>query len=111
MSLADREFIFENQMAGKCGHYLEFKRIEPKELNPTGSDVAVSFAHESGLFEKGGIPSELQELSNVFSKRPVNIHAASGYRRFMIESKNKDSFIKQKALAKLTDEEKRVLGL
>ena len=98
-------------LADKCGHYLEFKRIEAKELRPTGADVTVSFNYESGLFEKGGMPSNLPELSNSFSKRPVNIHGASGYRRFMIESKSKDSFIKEEALKKLTDEERRVLGL
>lgn len=92
-------------LADKCGHYLDFKRIEAcKDLRPTGFKVAVSFHPEcEGIDTKALIAR--------YSNRPVDVVASGAYQRITIVSKRKDEFIKEKALSKLTDEERRVLGL
>jgi hypothetical protein len=51
------------------------------------------------------------EMKDLFKNRNVNILPSSYYASFTIESKNFEEYEKEKALKKLTEREKELLGL
>jgi hypothetical protein len=49
-------------------------------------------------------------MKEAFKDRPVNIKKSIHHGCFIIESKNKNEIIKNRALSKLTEEERKILG-
>lgn len=100
-------------LGNKCGYSLCFNKVEEiKTYNPTVKSVNVSFGVKSGTWNLNS--SERSNLmSIIFKDRPVTIEKSNYYSAFVITSKtvSEDEIKRQKALNKLNDEEKKLLGL
>lgn len=96
-------------LADKCFYSLTFKKVEPiTEYVPKRNEVNVQFDIDSGTWDK----MDLAEISDVFKNRPVQIIHSDYFAAFKIISHhNIEKDLKQKALNKLTDEEKKALDL
>lgn len=96
-------------LADKCFYSLTFKKVEPiTEYVPKRNEVNVQFDIDSGTWDK----MDLAEISDVFKNRPVQIIHSDYFAAFKIISHhNIEKDLKQKALNKLTNEEKKALGL
>lgn len=100
-------------LADKCYYSLCFKHIEPvTDFTPTGKSVNVTFDIDSKTWDL--TPKERsEEITVLFKNRPVKISQGNAYASFTIslEDKEADEFKRQQALLKLTDEDKKALGL
>ena len=103
-------------LANKCYYSLHFKKVVPiTSFQPTGSKVSVQLDISSGTWDNN-IHSEkgLNEIRKVFAGRPVKIEDSNFYASFIINSDNEEihnEILRKSALSKLTDDEKKVLGL
>ena len=85
----------------------------PDVLEPTGNSVCVGFDINSGLWELS--PEQRSDFVSrmVDDNAPVTIKKANVYAGFAVELKEKksrDDFIREQALSKLTEKERKVLG-
>lgn len=100
-------------LGNKCYYSLCFKRVEQiKTYNPTVKSVNVCFDIDSKTWNLNSSERKKQ-MSIVFKDRPVIIEESNFYASFTITSKtvSDDDIKRQKALNKLNDEEKKLLGL
>jgi hypothetical protein len=99
-------------LADKCYYSLTFKKIESvKKFIPKSDSVNVKFDINSGTWSSVHTSHGLAEIRNIFADRPVSIKKGRYYASFLIKSNNADDIKRQKALSKLSDEEKRLLNL
>lgn len=102
-------------LANKCYYSLHFKKIVPvTSFHPNGFKVSVQLDISSGTWE--GIHTEkgLNEIRKVFANRPVVIEDSNFYASFIIKSDNEEinnEILRKNVLSKLTDDEKKLLGL
>jgi len=102
-------------LADKCYYMLTFRNVDiPDVLKPTGNSVCVGFDINSGFWDFS--PSTRADFisEKVDKNAPVTITKANTYAGFMVElkkKKSKDDFIREQALSKLTEKERKVLGL
>ena len=91
-------------LAEKCYYTLNFKPIENirGEFKPTKTDVSISLDLKD---------YSVDEIKKIFSSRPVKVERGCYYKSYIITSNNADEIKREKALSKLTVEEKRLLGL
>ena len=96
-------------LADKCHYSLRFKKIkEIGNYKPSRESVSVSFDTESGTWED----KKYEEImTDVFKDRPVVIKKGDFYASFNIQLKDNEKYLREKALSKLTQEDKRILGL
>ena len=91
-------------LSNKCYYSLEFKKCEDiKQFNPTGLDVSVRISDLDSW----------RDAKELFSERPVEIGKSNYYESFKIKLpyEKEVSFVKERALSKLTEDEKEALGL
>lgn len=96
--LADKQFIS-----------LFFKRVQPVSYNQNGHTVSISF-------DKGSINSVKSEegfntIVDAFKGRPASVEKSNRYETITLISSHKESIQKQQILAKLTEEERAILGV
>ena len=96
-------------LADKCYYSLTFEVVEPvAAYTPTSTEVHVHLRYGD---------YSLKDVSAMFKEanRPVEITSSNYYRSFKIVTKNKEEIRKnlliQSALTKLTDAERKALGL
>lgn len=96
-------------LADKCYYSLCFHKIQTSgsNLTPKASKVNVSFDIESGTWSNKNI----EEISKAFANRPVTIEDCNIYSAFTIKSNKPEDIAREIALNKLTQEEKKLLGL
>lgn len=99
-------------LADKCYYSLRFKKVDPVvKYTPKKESVSVSFDIDSGTWDTIKANGGLDEIKEAFKDRPVFISNSNYYASFMVSTTKPQDFRRQKALEKLTDEEKRLLGL
>ena len=108
-------------LADKCYYSLRFKQVDPTELDltPKKDTVEISLDIDSGTWNLDckidnvrGESESLKYFRDFFKDRDIEVLSATGYGSCTI-STNKETIEekKSKALKKLTDEEKKLLGL
>jgi hypothetical protein len=102
-------------LADQAMYGLRFKAVENiKVFKPSLPSVNVSFCIESNDW---GLSSgeRVEKMKSLFTERNVDIKESNYYASFAIHVKNSDEIQREitrtKALEKLSDEEKMVLGL
>ena len=96
-------------LADKCYYSLRFKKIkEIKKYIPSRERVNVSFDIDSETWDDN---NRKETMVDVFKDRPVIISKCNHYASFTIELKDTDKYLRERALNKLTDKEKQLLGL
>ena len=99
-------------LADKCYYSLRFKSVPNiSSYYPKASKVSVSFDANSQTWDKINHDGNIKEIKEIFKDRPVEIKTSSFYASFLIKSDNHDEVLKEKALSKLSPEERRVLGI
>lgn len=100
-------------LANQCYYSLRFSAAKPYKVGiATEDSVDVKLDIDSGTWSGSGSSEEVaRAMQQVFKDRPVTIKPGCYFASFVIESKNVDENKRQRALAKLTDEEKALLGL
>jgi hypothetical protein len=101
-------------LADKCYYSLTFKKIKPvTKFVPTKNDVDVQFDIDSGTWDTPN--HELaKQMQKFFKDRPVHILPSNYFASFKIsldDPKSEEEKARERALAKLTEEEKEILGL
>jgi hypothetical protein len=100
-------------LADKCYYSLCFCKANPdKEIKyeQKRKSVNVMFGINSNTWDMSN-DKLIFEMKDLFKNRNVNILPSSYYASFTIESKNFEEYEKEKALKKLTEREKELLGL
>jgi len=102
-------------LADKCFYSLIFKNVEPvQEYKPTSDSVNIFLDINSGTWPMVG-EQRLKYFEELFKNRNVNVVESNYYASVKIEAKKTQEEIKaekkQKALDKLSEEEKELLGL
>jgi hypothetical protein len=99
-------------LAKKCYYSLKFKLVEPIETyEPAKKKVNVMLDIDSGTWDMSndGLVNAMQEF---FADRPIHIEPCNYYSSFTITTeKDIRAEDKRKALDKLSDYEKELLGL
>lgn len=94
-------------------YVLDFKKVKPQPdvLNPTVKNVHVSI-DGIGMYGMKS-PKRKEAMTICFKDRPVMICESNFYGAFVISSNmvTDEELKREKALAKLTDEDKKILGL
>lgn len=96
-------------LADKCYYSLYFSKVSPEQpiYRPTSDSVHISFEYQLDLTEN--------EVKTILKNRPVEVEVGQFYKSFKISrplsEREKKEAIKEKALKKLTKEEKEALGL
>lgn len=110
-------------LADRCSRSLEFKIADDLPgRTPTGTRVLVMIPSEiKQKFYRANTDHEtstkqaIDEVQKAFENRPVVISSSPVYGCFQIEPENKSQvrkeIVRQKALAKLTEEERTALGI
>ena len=101
-------------LAEKCCYSLRFRRLEQrtKSLPKTRNSIDVMFDIESGTW--GTSKERVEKVSKIFEGRPVLISNSNYFASFkisVIESEEEKKKKREKALSKLTEEDKKLLGL
>lgn len=98
-------------LADRCYYSLSFKKaIEITNFEPKAPSVSIQLAAESDTWNLN--EKEQIEFSNkLFKNRPVFIEPSNYYASFKIVSSDSENIKKKRALAKLTEEDKHLLGL
>ncbi len=96
--LADKQFVS-----------LYFKRVQPVSYKENGHTVNISF-------DKGSLKSVKSEegfntIVDAFKGRPASVEKSNRYETITLISSHKESIQKQQILAKLTEEERAILGV
>ena len=98
-------------LAKKCYYSLQFKKIEPVEFKPTKNEVHVMFDIETGTWDMGQM-ERTKMMQDFFVVRPVHIKKSNYYGSFVISTTGEtEEDEKQTALNKLTEREKKLLGV
>lgn len=101
-------------LADQCYYSLTFKKIKPvTNFVPSRNDVDVTFDIDSGTWNTPN--KELaKQMKKFFSNRPVHILPSNYFASFKIsldDPKSEEEKAREQALAKLTEDEKKILGL
>ena len=99
-------------LADKCYYSLKFKLAESvSEYKPTSDSVNISLDYTSNFSND----QRLNHFKNLFKDRDVNIIDGNYYNSVKIQSEKSKEEIekekKKKALSKLSEEDKKILGL
>lgn len=89
--------------------YLYFKEFKPiiKQIADIKCESTVSV-----MVKQYGVYLSIDEAKSLFKNRPVTINNGCGYySTFGIKSNDSDTLKRAKALAKLSDDERKILGL
>ena len=108
-------------LADKCAYSLRFKMVNPLELDltPKKDTVSISLDIDSGTWDLSCKPDNdkreseaLRYFKDFFKDRDLEVLSVRGYGSCTI-STHKETIEekRQKILKKLTDEEKKILGL
>ena len=98
-------------LADKCNNTLSFKlATRVKKFIPKKESVSIKFDIESNTWDMHG-HELLIETTEIFSDRPVSVVESYSGGYFEIKLTNEDDLKRIRALAKLSPEEKKVLGL
>lgn len=105
-------------LANKCFYSLRFTAIEENELIPeflpNGKEVNISFDIDTGTWDMKP-DKRVDYVKEILKDRPdVEVEDGQFYASVKLISgkkKTKNELVMEKALAKLTEEEKKVLGL
>jgi len=102
-------------LAKNVYYSLRFKKVEPNidaEKLPTATEVSVSMDIDSGTWDMKN-DERAKVLREVFKDRPVVIKESNFYASFIIsiEPERKEEILRQQALAKLTEADRKLLGL
>ena len=93
-------YLGDYPMDGK----LNFEKLDDFKYKPTTQRVDVKI---TGLY----IQDRDIDINKLFKDRPVDVTYFDNTNEFCIQLKDDSEYIKQKALSKLTDIEKKALGL
>lgn len=96
-------------LADKCFYDLHFQSVDPLELNriPKKSEVSISLPIDSGTWDLKG-SARVKYFVNFFSDRPnVEVKQSNSYAGITIKIKDDRDIKKQRALSKLTEEDKK----
>lgn len=97
-------------LADKCFYSLEFKPCSPKDYIPKSKHVHINFGIDSGTWDMSK-EDRVEFFKKVFKDRDVCIREGSYYASVeLVKPVNYDD-LRKSALAKLTNEEKKALGL
>lgn len=99
-------------LAEKCFYSLEFTKINTEIPTPTKAldEVTVSLNIASNTW-KMSAEDRIKYFENMFSNRDVYVSSSSIYASVTLNKTNTEKTKREVALAKLTNEEKRLLGL
>jgi len=101
-------------LANKCINVLIFKKLDTEEkYTPVTDKVNVMFYGDDNLGHIKYRYDRMSEIRKMFKDRPVEIEKGEHEKTFTIiaSEDTKMEVIKNKALAKLTEEEKKALGI
>lgn len=101
-------------LADKCEYKLHFKQVHPEELDmtlPKRDKVEISLDIDSGIWDLN-VDNAKEYFKDFFKDRDVEVIGAHGYGSCTI-STHKETIEekKTKILNKLTEEERKILGL
>ncbi len=100
-------------LADKTNYMLEFKKIEDTDkYKPIADEVTIRFDDNAKINEYAH-NKYIYEMKKLFKDRPVDIeeNGVGSMFKIVADEKLKKEIIKNRALAKLSEEEKEVLGL
>lgn len=100
-------------LADKCYYTLRFTLIEPTtlDLTPKKDTVKISLDIDSGAWERNAVDA-MDYFKDFFANRDVEVISANGYGSCTITThKETIEKKKEKILQKLSEEEKKILGL
>lgn len=104
-------------LADRCYYSLNFKAVDPTEKNhlfPTRTKVNVQLDIDSGTWDMHG-KTLVEYAKEIFKDRPVVVDECNYYASFTLLAQNekeaKEKVIREKALKKLSEEERKVLGV
>lgn len=98
-------------LADKCYYSLRFEGVQPvKVFTPKKAYVDICLPIDSGTWDVG-IDNRVACFREMFINRPVDVVASNSYAAVRLVSVEPLEIARQMALAKLTDEEKELLGL
>lgn len=100
-------------LADKCYYQLTFHAVKPLKLDmtPKSKEVRVQLDIDSGSWDFTQVQC-LKETRKLFEGRPVRVIDAHGWGVITLKTELKTiEERRQEALAKLTDEERQLLGL
>lgn len=103
-------------LAHRCFYSLNFTKVEAESVSlpKNKNSVSVSFNIESKTWDSIKTNGGLEEMKEVFKDRPVFISKSNYYASFTISTEEIIDERKQKrekALAKLSKEDRKILGL
>jgi len=100
-------------LADKSNYILEFKKVKDAGVyKPISEKVVIKFA-DSNIVNGDLYESYFEQLEELFNDRPVKIELNGVSNTFSViaDESMRNEIIRNKALSKLTDEEKEVLGI
>ena len=99
-------------LANKCFYSLEFRPYIPKDYVPKSKCVHINFGIDSGTWDMSK-EERVEFFKKVFKDRDVQIREGSYYASVELvnNTSNQRNLLIESALAKLTSEEKKALGL
>lgn len=99
-------------LADKCFYSLEFKPYSPKDYIPKSNHVHINFGIDSDTWHMSK-EERVEFFKKVFKDRDVQIKEGSYYATVELVKTTSDSrdLLIKSALAKLTNEERKALGL
>lgn len=100
-------------LADKCYYKLQFTKVEPKKISmiPKRDKVEISLDIDSGIWDLDNM-SAMRYFKELFCDRDVEVIQTNGYGSCTLTThKETIEEKRQKLLARLSEEEKEVLGL